>query len=146
MLGRKGSVKPTPTIHRGNMDKRRELPDTFKGRKSSNRDEQKFLFLDMKMRWPPEGDLQFGVFRKNKQQLKNVGKESTHTPGTLRAIPSGVLNRLAKLTSRKPSIHSEDVDKIHPEHANALRKAGLPPTNFPTMGDLWRNQDEKVDT
>ena len=63
-----------------------------------------FPFLDMKMSWSPEGGLQFGVFRKKGQQLKYVGKESTHTPGTLRAIPSGVFNCLAKLTSRKPSI------------------------------------------
>ena len=93
----------------------------------------KFQFLDMKMSWYTEGDLQFGVFRGNGQQLKYVGKESTHTPGTLRAIPSGVLNRLGKLTSRKPSFHSVGVDKIYPDHANALRKAGLTPPNFLTM-------------
>ena len=63
-----------------------------------------FPFLDIKMSWSLEGDLQFGVFRKKGQQLKYVGKESTHTPGTLCAIPSGVFNCLAKLTSRKPSI------------------------------------------
>ena len=101
----------------------------------------KFPFLDMKMSWSPEGNLQFGVFRKNGQQLKYVGKEITHTPSTLRAIPSGVLNRLAKLTSRKPSIHYEGVDKIYPDHANALRKAGLAPTNLTTIGDLWSKQD-----
>ena len=61
-------------------------------------------FLDMKMSWSPEGDLQFGVFRNKGQQLKYVGKESNHAPGNLRAIPSGVFNHLAKLTSRKPSI------------------------------------------
>ena len=83
------------------------------------------------MSWSPEGDLQFGVFRNKGQQLKYVGKESTHTPGTLRAIPSGVLNRLAKLTSRKPSIQAEAVDTIYPDHANALRKAGLAPPVFP---------------
>ena len=65
---------------------------------------EKFQFLDMKMIWYPEGDLQFGVFRKKGQQLKYVGKESTHTAGTIHAIPLGVLNRLDKLTSRKPSI------------------------------------------
>ena len=69
-------------------------------------------FLDMKIEWTPEGELNFSVFRKVGQQLKYVGKESTHTPGTLRTIPSGVLNRLAKLTSRKPSLHSEGVDKV----------------------------------
>ena len=104
-----------------------------------------FPFLDMKMSWSPEGDLKFGVFRENGQQLKYVGKESTHTPGTLSTIPSGVLNRLSKLTSRKLSIHSEGVEKIYPDHANTLRKAGLAPPNFPTMGDLWSKQDEKVD-
>ena len=51
----------------------------------------------MKMRWTPEGELIFSVFRKAGQKFKYVGKESTHTPGTLRAIPSGVLNRLAEI-------------------------------------------------
>ena len=63
----------------------------------------KLPFLYMKMSWSPEGGLQFGVFRKKGQQLKYIGKESTHTPSTLRAIPSGVFNRLVKLTSRKLS-------------------------------------------
>ena len=99
----------------------------------------------MKMICPPEGDLQFGVFRKKGQQLKYVGQESTHTPGTLCAIPSRVQNRLDKLTLRNPSVHAEAVDKIYPDHANALRKAGLAPPVFPTMGDLWIKQDEKVD-
>ena len=104
-----------------------------------------FPFLDMKMSWSPEGDLQFGVFRKKGQKLKYIGQEITHTPGTLRAIPSGVLNHLDKLTPINPSIYPEAVDKIYPEHANAFRKAGLAPPNLPTMGDLWRKQDEKVD-
>ena len=41
----------------------------------------------------PEGDLQFSVFRKLGHKLKYVGKEITHTPGTLRAIPSGLVNQ-----------------------------------------------------
>ena len=97
----------------------------------------------MKMRWTPEGDLVCIVFRKAGQQLKHAGKESTHTPGTLCAIPSGVLNRLAQLTLRKASLNSEWVDKVYPDHANALRKAGIAPPDFPTMGDLWKMQDEK---
>ena len=32
--------------------------------------DDKFPFLDMKMSWSPEGDLQFSVFRKRGQQLK----------------------------------------------------------------------------
>ena len=87
----------------------------------------------MKMSWSPEGGLQFGVFRKKGHHLKYVGKESTHTPNTLRAITLGVMNVLAKLISRKPSIHSEGVDKIYPYHVKALRKAVLAPPNFPTM-------------
>ena len=79
------------------------------------------------------------------QQLKYVGKESTHTPGTLRAIPSRVLNSMAELTSRNPSIHAGAVDNIYPAHVNALRKADLAPLVFPTMRDLWRNQNEKVE-
>ena len=58
----------------------------------------KFSFLDLKMIWSQEEDLQFRVFRKQVHQLKYANKESTHTPGTLFAIPSGFLNRLAKLT------------------------------------------------
>ena len=99
----------------------------------------------MKMSWSPEGDLKFGVFRKKVQQFKYVGKDSTHTPGTLRGIPSGVLNWLTKITSRKTPIHSEGVDKIYPDHVNALHKAVLAPPNFPTMGYLWSNQDDRVD-
>ena len=48
-----------------------------------------FPFLDMKKSWSPEGDLQFGVFRKKGQQLKYVGKETTHPPVILRTILIG---------------------------------------------------------
>ena len=77
--------------------------------------------------------------------MKYVGKESTHTPGTLRAIRSGVFNRLAKLTSRKPSIRTAAVDSIYQAHSNALCKVGLAPSVFPTMGELWEKQDEKLE-
>ena len=46
-----------------------------------------FLFIDMKMICPPEKGLQFGVFRNKGKKLNYVGMVSTHTPGTLRAIP-----------------------------------------------------------
>ena len=93
-----------------------------------------FPFLDVNMNWSLEGDLKFGVFRNKGQQLKYVGKDITHTPGTLRAIPSGVFSHLAKLTSRKPSIQAAAVDSICPAHANALRKVGLAPSVISTMG------------
>ena len=60
-------------------------------------------------------------------------------------IPLGVLNCLAKLTSRKPLINYLGVKKVYPDHVNALRKSGLMPPNFPTIGDLWGKQDGKVD-
>ena len=116
------------------MDRQSEPPDPEKEDWVQIVAKDEFLFLDMKMSWSPEGDLQLKVFRKKGQQLKYVGKESTHTPGTLRAIPSGVFNRLAKLTSRKPSIQAEAVESINPAHVNALCKAGLAPSVFPTMG------------
>ena len=104
-----------------------------------------FPFLDMEMSWSLERYLQLSVFRKRGHQLKYVSREITHTPGTLCAIPSELLNRLAKLTSQKPSLHNEGVYKIYPDHSNALRKAGLAHYNYPKMGDLWSKQDENVD-
>ena len=104
-----------------------------------------FPFLEMKMSCSPKGNLQFVVFMIKGQQLKYAIKESTHTPSTLRAISSGFLNRPAKLTSRTPSLHYEGVDKVYPDHANALCKAGLAPPNFPTMGDLWKIQDKTLE-
>ena len=89
----------------------------------------------MKMIGSTEGDLQLGVFSKKGQKSKYFGKGSTHIPVTLCTIPSEVLNRLEKLTSQKTSLHSEGVEKIYPDHANSLRKAGLEPPNFPTMGE-----------
>ena len=73
----------------------------------------------MKMIWSPKGGLQKG---------------STHTHGTLRVIPSGILNRLEKLTLHKPNFHSKKVDSFFPYHVNALREAGLAPPIFLTMG------------
>ena len=35
------------------------------------------------------------------------------------------------------------MDSIYPAHMNALRKAGLAPSVFPTMGELWEKKDEK---
>ena len=50
--------------------------------------------------------------------------------------PFGSPESPRKLTSRKPSIHSEGVNRIYPDHAITLQKAGLAPPNFPKMRDL----------
>ena len=95
----------------------------------------------MKISWSPKGDLKFGFFRNMGQQFKYVGKGSTHTPGTLCTIPSGVTNRLAKLTSHKPNFHSKRVDSIYPDQTNALRELGLAPSISLEMGEWWKVQD-----
>ena len=71
---------------------------------------------------------------------------STHTPGTLRVIPSGVINCLAKITLRKHYFQYKRVDIVYPEHVNSLCKSGLAPPILPTMGESWIGQDEKMDT
>ena len=77
------------------------LPLSAKEDKVQVLKKNEFPFLDMKMCWSLEGDIKFSIFRKNGHQLKYVGIGSTQTPGTIRAVPSGVLNRLAKPTFRK---------------------------------------------
>ena len=120
------------------MDKRSKFPDPWEGILSSDRDKRWITILgDENELVPWKGPVIWSI-KEKRQQLKYVGKEITHTPGTLRAIPYGVLNRRDKLTSRNLSIHSEAVDKIYLAHTNSLRKAGLSPPVFPTMGDLWR--------
>ena len=102
--GEHGGGKPTPKVTVEIWTDGANSPTPKKEDRVQIVTNDEFHFLDMKMSWSPEGELQFGVFRKKGQQPKYVGEESIHTPGTLCAIPSGVLNRLAKLTSRKPSI------------------------------------------
>ena len=59
-----------------------------------------FPFLDLELFWDDSGRLEFQVHEKKNQLLKYMNKESTHTKATFKAIPNGVLNRLAKLTPR----------------------------------------------
>ena len=89
------------------------------------------------MSWSTKGDLQFGIFSKKGQQLKYVGRGITHTPDNPHNIPSGVLNSLENITSRKPNFHSQRVDNVYPDRVNALREAGLAPPIFQAMGELW---------
>ena len=67
--GELGGGKPTPEIHRENLDRRSKLPTPEKEDQVQVVEKDEFPFLDMKMSWSPEGDLQFGVFRKKGQQL-----------------------------------------------------------------------------
>ena len=121
------------------------LPPSAKKDKVQIMIDDEFPFLDMKMIWYPEEDLKFGVFRRKGQKFNKVGKGITHTPGILHEIPSGVLNHLANITLHKPSVRSERGENVYPNHVNALHKAGLAPPILPTMGELWKGQDEKMD-
>ena len=86
-----------------------------------------FPFLYTNMTWYPKGDIQFGIFGKKGQTLKYVRKCSTHTPGTLYAIPSGVLKRLAKLTSQNPDLHYKLVESIYLYQAKEICGVVLAP-------------------
>ena len=60
-----------------------------------------FPFLDMKMSCYSEGDLKFGVFSKEIQQLNCICKVITHTPNNLRTISLVFLNLLCKSHLKK---------------------------------------------
>ena len=60
----------------------------------------------------------------------------------MRAIPNGVLKRLARLTSKDSQLVSDQkIDLIYPEHLKALKDVKLLPTpEFPEiliMKQMW---------
>lgn len=95
---------------------------------------ESFPYLDMEMYWSKGGDLHFRVHMKENQQLKYLNKGSTHTEGCFKAIPNGVLKRLASLTTRTVESELQRMDELYPLHAKALRAAKLAPVEFPTLG------------
>ena len=90
----------------------------------------------MKMHSNLSRELKFRVHLKPNQKLKYLNHDSTHSPSTFRAIPSGVLNRLSKLTSKSQSLKGIKLDEAYPHHARALRIAGIAPKIFPTFKEL----------
>ena len=58
-----------------------------------------FPYLDMELVWSEQGELQFQVYMKPNQQMKYLNKGSAHTHACFKAIPNGVYQRLAKLTT-----------------------------------------------
>jgi hypothetical protein len=66
--------------------------------------------------------------------LKYVNKASAHRPTAFKSIASGVFTCLARLTLNIVANENVQIDKLHPDHAEALFIADLaPPTNFPTF-------------
>ena len=89
--------------------------------------------MDINTSWSPKEVLEFGIFRKEGQQLKYIVKGSTHIPSILHAIPLGVLNGLAKLALKTPEYQSKRIGSIYHDHANTLREAHLVPSIFRAM-------------
>jgi hypothetical protein len=75
-----------------------------------------------------------------KKVLKYLNHGSTHTNACFAAIPSGVMKRLASLTTRTKKSELTTMDKLYPAQAKALKKANLAPDIFPTLGKILDNQ------
>ena len=94
--------------------------------------EPHFPFLDMEMFWNST-DLNFRVHLKENQLLKYLNNGSAHTHACYKAIPQGVIGRLAKLTSHNDDTKDKKLNILYPEHAEALKKANLAPESYPTL-------------
>jgi hypothetical protein len=90
-----------------------------------------FPYLDMEMYWSGRGQLCFRVHLKPIQQLSYLNRGSSHTSSCYRAIESGVLGRLAKLTSATAANLGRPMHQLYPEHAEALQRAGS--SHLPTL-------------
>eukprot|EP00957_Ditylum_brightwellii_P040058 3031160-Ditylum_brightwellii.AAC.2 len=94
-----------------------------------------FPFLDMRMFVDKEGNLEFGVYRKEGQALKYVDRQSLHRETVLKSIGKGVFTHLIRLTSVTEKNNTMTIDEVYPEHMEALRRAGLTPKKFPMFED-----------
>eukprot|EP00957_Ditylum_brightwellii_P210381 15364905-Ditylum_brightwellii.AAC.1 len=112
-------------------------------KKVAAQDSEWFPFLDMRMRWQRDR-LEFRVYQKENQLLKYVDKQSTHHPSTFSSFTIRVLTRLCRLTSQDFSLGETQVDKIYPEHAEVLHKAGLAPELIPTFREIWKKDDGRL--
>ena len=72
--------------------------------------------------WNSDRELEFRVHWKTKQKLNYLNKGITHTNATFGAIPSGIFNRLAKITSRTNKNSQMRIDEKYQGHAKALEK------------------------
>ena len=57
------------------------------------------------------------------------------------AIPSGIFNWLAILTSRTKKNAQMRIDKNYQGNTNALTKAGLAPKIFLSLKEIWKKAD-----
>ena len=87
----------------------------------------------MEMYWDSTGTLRFRVHLKDNQQLKYLTAGSSHPAHVFKAVRTGVLGRLARLTSATPTALTTPLDELYPEHAAALSAAGIVNDQFPTL-------------
>eukprot|EP00957_Ditylum_brightwellii_P123113 9386855-Ditylum_brightwellii.AAC.1 len=106
---------------------------------------QAFPFLDMEMRWHEKSrEMRFSVFWNPNQALKYVDKASVHRPTTFKSIVSGGFTYLARLTLNIAANENAQIDKLYPDHDEALFIADLsPPTDFPMFQELWQDNEKQ---
>ena len=95
-----------------------------------------FPFLDLQLQWNSDNNLKFKVYMKENQKLKYLNSDSTHTNCCMKAIPFGLFKRLTKLTSINKRIMNKKINELYPDHAEALKIAGLAPKKFPTIRNI----------
>ena len=81
---------------------------------------------------------------KENQKLKHLNSDSTHSKHCTKAIPHGLFKRLAKLTSINKRIVNRRIDELYPDHAEALKIAGLSPKKFPSPKEISFNVNNDV--
>ena len=62
---------------------------------------------------------------------------------TFKVIPKGVLKILYKPTQRTEDNPKVSIKEHYPDHANTLARSGIGMKNFPTLKELWENEDER---
>ena len=90
----------------------------------------------MEFFWDDDEALAFQVHLKPNQQLKYLNKGSCHPSSCLRAIPHGVLHRLAKLTTMTDDNRNTSMADLYPHHYEAMRQAKLPLDEPPTLEEM----------
>jgi len=125
------------------LDKsRRELPTEQNDPKMSIETGNFFPYLDTELVWATNGNLQFRVHLKPNQQLKYLNADSIHTKACFKATPSGVYKRLSELTTITETNKNLALDKIYPQHFQALQHAGLVTKKVPTLTEQPQHNEE----
>ena len=81
-------------------------------------------YLVMEFFWCDDA-LLFKVHLNPNQQVKYLNQGSAHMRDVFKAIISGVMVRLVKITTQTPDNEGVVLDQLYPEHARALKKSKL---------------------